>query len=164
MKISRDDPRAAHMASDVTVDRDALAEFIRARHRWVLATTRSDGRPQLSLVTGGMTDTGALAIATYPERAKARNARRNPLVSVAVMGPEFNDSWIQIDGTAIVVEGPAAADSFVDYYRSISGEHPDWDEYRQAMADQGKCLIVIEPTRWGPVSHGGFPPSLFEEA
>ncbi len=56
-----------------------------------------------------------------------------------------------------------AGDLFVEYYRAISGEHPDWDEYRQAMADQGKCLIIIEPTRWGPVSTGGFPPSLFAD-
>ena len=163
MKISRDDPRAAHMAGDVVVDRSGLAEFLRDRHRWVLATTRTDGRPQLSLVTGGMTDAGVLAIATYPERAKAKNVRRTPLVSVAVMGTEFNDAWVQIDGTATVVDLPGAANGFVEYYRSISGEHPDWDEYRQAMSDQGKCLIVIEPSRWSPVSRGGFPPSLFEE-
>ncbi len=161
-KISRDDPRAGHMSSDVTVDRGGLAEFVAARHRWVLATTRSDGRPQMSLVTGGMVASGRLAIATYPERVKARNVRRNPLVSVGVMGDAFNDAWVQIDGDASVVDMPDAADALVEYYRSISGEHPDWDEYRRAMADQGKCVILVEPTRWGPVSTGGFPPSLFE--
>ena len=115
------------------------------------------------MVTGGMTGAGRLAISTYPERAKARNARRNPLVSVAVMGERFNDAWVQIDGEAVVLDMPAAGDAFVDYYRSISGEHPDWDEYREAMAEQGKCLILIEPTRWSPLSKGGFPPSLFED-
>jgi PPOX class probable F420-dependent enzyme len=161
-KIPRDDPRAAHMSSDTAVDRDALAEFVSDKHRWVLATTRRDGRPQMSLVTGGMLASGDLAIATYPQRAKANNARRDPRVSVAVTGGEFNDAWVQIDGDATVVEMPDASDGFVEYYRSISGEHPDWDEYRSAMAAQGKCLIIIEPTRWSPVSKGGFPPSLFE--
>lgn len=163
MLIPKDDPRAAHMSSDVAVDKTGLAEFIGDRHRWVLATTRADGRPQMSLVTGGMTPAGQLAIATYPERAKAANARRNPLVSVAIMGSEFNSAWVQIDGTAEVIDMPEAGEAFVDYYRSISGEHPDWAEYRQAMADQGKCMVVIDPVRWSPVSKGGFPPSLFED-
>ena len=164
-KIPQDDPRAAHMSSDRTVDRRQLADFVAGKHRWVLATTRRDGRPQLSLVSGGMTREGELAIASYPGRAKTINARRNPAVSVLVMGSEFNDEWVQIDGVARVLDvpDPAAADGLVEYFRSISGEHPDWDEYRQAMADQGKSVILIEPTRWGPVSKGGFPPSLFED-
>jgi PPOX class probable F420-dependent enzyme len=161
-KIPRDDPRAAHMSSDTVVDRGALAEFVSDKHRWVLATTRRDGRPQMSLVTGGMLPSGDLAIATYPQRAKATNARRDPRVSVVVTGGGFNDAWVQIDGDATVVEMPEASDGFVEYYRSISGEHPDWDEYRSAMAAQGKFLIIVEPTRWSPVSKGGFPPSLFE--
>jgi PPOX class probable F420-dependent enzyme len=136
---------------------------MRGRNHWVLATTRGDGRPQMSLVTGGMTAAGKLAISTYPQRAKARNARRNPDVSVAVLGEKFNDAWVQIDGVAEVLDTPEAADAFVEYFRCISGEHPDWHEYRQAMADQGKCMILITPTRWSPVSTGGFPPFLFED-
>ena len=162
-KLPADDRRAAYKASDVALDRDDLARHLRGRHRWVLATTRGDGRPQMSLVTGGMTGDGRLAISTYPERAKARNARRDPRVSVAVMGEEFNDAWVQIDGDAEVLDLPEAHDAFVEYYRCISGEHPDWDEYVQAMADQGKCMLMITPTRWSPLSKGGFPPSLFED-
>ncbi len=162
-KISKDDPRAAHMSRDRAVDRDELAAFVDGKHRWILATTRRDGRPQLSMVSGGMTADGRLAVSSYPGRAKTINAKRDPHVSVLVMGAEFNDEWVQIDGEAIVLDMPAAADGLVEYYRSISGEHPDWDEYRQAMADQGKSVILIEPTRWGPVSKGGFPPSLFED-
>jgi hypothetical protein len=58
---------------------------------------------------------------------------------------------------------PEAADALVEYFRSIQGEHDDWAEYRRAMADQGKSVILIEPTRWSPVSRGGFPPELFED-
>lgn len=161
-KIPRDDRRANYMASDVAVDASELAAHLADRHHWVLSTTRADGRPQMSLVTGGMTPDGRLAIATYPERVKAKNVRRNPLVSVAVMGGEFNDVWVQIDGDAEVLDLPEASDAFVEYYRSISGEHPDWDEYREAMVDQGKCMIMVTPTGWSPLSKGGFPPSLFE--
>ena len=161
-KIPADDRRAMYRSSDLELDRAALAEHLAGRHRWVLATTRSDGRPQMSLVSGGMISDGRLAVATYPERAKSKNARRDPHVSVAVMGEEFDDAWVQIDGDAEVLEMPDAGDAFVEYYRSISGEHPDWEEYRQAMVDQGKCIILITPTRWSPLSKGGFPPSLFE--
>lgn len=162
-KIPKDDRRAKHMSSDRIVDRNELAEFVAGKHRWVLSTTRADGRPQMSLVTGGMTADGTLAVSSYPSRAKVRNARANPAVSVLILGAEFNDEWVQIDGDASVHDMPEASDGLVEYYRSISGEHPDWDEYRQAMADQGKSVILIEPTRWGPVSKGGFPPSLFED-
>lgn len=162
-KIPADDPRSANRSSNRPVERDELLRFVAERHRWILATTRRDGRPQMSLVTGGVLPGGRLAVSTYPERAKARNAARRAAASVVVMGERFNDEWVQVDGDASVVELPEAADVLVDYYRSISGEHPDWDEYRQAMTDQGKCVVVIEPRRWSPISRGGFPPSLFEE-
>lgn len=161
-KIPRDDPRARHISRDRAVDAAQLAEFVSDRHRWVLATTRADGRPQMSLVSGGMTADGRLMVSSYPMRAKVINARRDPAVSVLAMGDRFNDEWVQIDGDATVVDMPEAVDALVEYYRCISGEHPDWDEYRQAMTDQGKSVIVIRPTRWGPVSKGGFPPDLFE--
>jgi PPOX class probable F420-dependent enzyme len=164
VKIPRRDPRARHIATDRAVDREGLSEFLAGRHRWVLATTRADGRPQMSLVTGGLTADGLLAVSTYPERKKAKNVRRNPAVSVLVMGADFNSPWCQVDGDARVLDMPEAVEGLVEYYRCISGEHPDWDEYRRAMTEQGKSVILVEPTRWGPVSSGGFPASLFEEA
>lgn len=165
-KIPADDPRSNHRSSDVDIDASELAEHLAGKNRWVLATTRADGRPQMSLVTGGMTADGRLAVSSYPSRAKVRNAKADPNVSVLVMGEEFNSAWLQIDGRAEVLDmpDPAAGDALVEYFRSIRGEHSDWDEYRQAMADQGKSAIMITPTRWSPVSKGGFPPELFEEA
>jgi len=160
-KIPLDDPRAKHMSSTTEVDLAGLVEFATGKNRWVLSTTRRDGRPQMSLVTGTITPNGELLISSYPSRDKVRNAKRNPLVSVAIMGDEFNDAWVQIDGEATVADMPEAADGLVEYFRTIRGEHPDWDEYRQAMADQGKSVMRITPTRWGPVSTGGFPPELF---
>ncbi len=78
-------------------------------------------------------------------------------MSVVVLSDEWSGAWIQVDGDAVVLHMPVAADALVDYYRSISGEHPDWDEYRAAMAVQDKSLIRVTPTRWSPVSTGGFP-------
>ena len=162
-KLSRHDPRARSMSSDVEVDREDLASHLVGKHRWVFATTRADGRPQMSLVTGGMAADGRLLLTSYPSRAKVKNAKRDPAVSILVMGESFNDAWVQIDGTAAVSDVPDGLDEFVAYFRCISGEHPDWAEYRQAMIDQGKSVIAVTPTRWGPVSTGGFPPELFED-
>ena len=164
-KIPRDDPRAQRMSTNTTVDLAGLIEHVTGMNRWVLSTTRADGRPQMSLVTGTINPAGELLISTYPSRVKTKNASRNPLVSVAVMGDEFNSAWVQIDGEAEVatMPDPVAADGLVEYFQCIRGDHPDWDEYRQAMADQGKSIIRIKPTRWGPISTGGFPPSLFED-
>jgi PPOX class probable F420-dependent enzyme len=105
---------------------------------------------------------GRIVISTYPQRVKARNARRDPRVSVLVLGDEFNDAYVQVDGTAEVLELPDAVEPLVEYFRVISGEHPDWDEYRDAMRKQGKCLIRVTIDRWGPVATGGFPPELGE--
>lgn len=77
---------------------------------------------------------------------------------MTVLSDEFNDAYVQVDGDAEVIVLPDAIEPLVDYYRAIAGEHPDWSEYRQAMADQGKCLIRITPRNWGPVATGGFPP------
>jgi PPOX class probable F420-dependent enzyme len=148
------------IATTTPVDRDELLAFVRPRHHMVLVTSRRDGLPQVSPVTGGVDEDGRIVISTYPERAKVNNLRRNPAATVLVLSDEFNGEWVQVDGPAEVLDLPEALEPLVDYFRSISGEHPDWDEYRQAMRDQGKSLIRITPTRWGPVATGGFPARL----
>ncbi|WP_016696933.1 PPOX class F420-dependent oxidoreductase [Actinoalloteichus spitiensis] len=151
---------APRIATNQTVDRAGLLDFLRDRHRAVLITRRSDGGPQASPVTAGVDREGRIVVSTYPERAKARNARRTPEVSVLFLSEDFDGPWVQVDGTAEVVDLPEAVEPLVDYYRAIAGEHPDWDEYREAMRRQGKSLVRITPTRWGPVATGGFPARL----
>ena len=146
------------IATNTAVDREALLDFVRPRHHMVLLTTRADGTPQASPVTGGVDESGRIVVSTYPERAKAGNVRRTPVASVIVLSDEFNGAWVQVDGDAEVIDPPDSVEPLVEYYRCIAGEHPDWDEYRQAMRDQGKSLIRITPTSWGPVATGGFPP------
>ncbi|GIJ80766.1 PPOX class probable F420-dependent enzyme [Micromonospora phaseoli] len=148
------------IARNARVDREDLIEFIRPRHRVVLMTTRADGRPQSSPVAAGVDATGRLVVSTYPERAKVANIRRDPRVSACVLSDDWNGPWVQIDGTAEVLDLPEALEPLVEYFRSISGEHPDWDDYRQAMLRQGKSLIRVTITGWGPVATGGFPARL----
>jgi PPOX class probable F420-dependent enzyme len=151
---------ARQIATTTAVSQSELTEFLRPRHRMIVITQRADGSPQASPVTGGIDDSGRIVISTYPERAKAKNARKRPTVSVVVLSDDFNDPWVQVDGTCEVLDVPEALDAFVEYFRNISGEHSDWAEYRQAMVDQGKCLMRVTPTRWGPVATGGFPARL----
>ncbi|GMA32908.1 PPOX class F420-dependent oxidoreductase [Litorihabitans aurantiacus] len=148
------------IATNTRVERTELEEFLGSRHDGVLVTTRRDGSPQLSPVSYGVDGEGRVVISTYPERAKVANLRRNPAASLMSLGAEFNDPWVQVDGTAEVIELPDAVEPLVDYFRAISGEHPDWDEYRAAMVAQGKCLIRITLERWGPIATGGFPARL----
>jgi PPOX class probable F420-dependent enzyme len=148
------------IATNDEVDRAGLLEFVRPRHRVVLVTRRADGEPQLSPVSAGVDADGRIVVSTYPERAKVANLRRTPSATALVLSDEWNGPWVQVDGTAEVIDLPDALEPLVDYYRSISGEHPDWDEYRSAMERQGKCLIRLTPNRWGPIATGGFPARL----
>jgi PPOX class probable F420-dependent enzyme len=151
---------ARTVATNTYVERSELVDFIRPRHQMILITRRADGAPQASPVTGGLDADGRVVIASYPERAKAHNLRRDPRCSVLVLSEDFGGAWLQADGNAVVLDPPDAVEPLVEYYRSIAGEHPNWDEYRQAMLDQGKSLIRVELTRWGPIATGGFPARL----
>lgn len=140
------------------VDRAALEDFLRTRHRAVLVTRRASGGLQSSPVTCGLDEQGRLVAATYPQRAKVRNIRREPAVSACVLSDDWNGPYVHLDGTAEIVDLPEAVEPLVEYFRSVAGEHPDWDEYREAMVRQGKCLIRVTIDAWGPIATGGFPP------
>ena len=150
----------AYIATNRYVERAELEDFVRPRHHGVLITARSNGRPQTSLVTMGLDTDGRVVISSYPERAKVRNIRRNAMTSLAVMSDDFGGEWVHLDGTSEIIDLPDAVEPLVEYFRVISGEHPDWDEYREAMTAQGKCLIRMTIEAWGPISKGGFPARL----
>ena len=154
---------ARSIATNTTVSRDELLEFIRPRHHAIVITTRVDGGPQASPVTCGVDEQGRIVVSTYPQRAKARNARRNPNVSIVVLSDNFGDAWVQVNGTAELIDAAVDVEPMVEYFRCIAGEHPDWDEYRAAMVQQGKTLLRITPVSWSPVATGGFPPELAED-
>ena len=131
------------------MDIDQARAFVRQHHSAVLATMRRDGRPQMSAVAVGLDDDGVPVISTREGAAKVRNIRRDPRVSVFVTASDFRN-WIQIDGTATPISLPDAMETLVTYYRSVSGEHPDWDDYRRAMVDEQRLILRIDVERAGP--------------
>jgi len=151
------------LASTTRVDRDRLLDFVRPRHHATLVTRRANGMPQMSPVTCGVDAEGRIVVSTYPRRAKARNVRKDARVSLVVHSDEWDGPYVQVDGSAEVLDMPDALEPLVEYFRCISGEHPDWDEYRDAMRKQDKSLIRITPERWGPIAEGGFPPDQAED-
>jgi PPOX class probable F420-dependent enzyme len=132
------------------MDRTAALEFIRANHHAVLATTRADGEPQLSPVAVGVDAQGAVVVSTRETAAKTKNLRRRPRASVAVFTDRFFGEWVQVEGPVEIVSLPEAMDGLVDYYRQLSGEHPDWDEYRAAMESERRVLVRLTVERAGP--------------
>ena len=129
-------------------------DVVRQQHHAVLATTRSDGSPQMSPVGVTADDAGRLLISSRATAYKTRNLRRDPRAWVCVLPDAFYGRWIQVEGEVEIVELPDAMDLLIDYYRRISGEHPDWDEYRQAMVAEQRVVLRIRPTRAGPDRQG----------
>jgi PPOX class probable F420-dependent enzyme len=127
--------------------------FVAANHRAVLATRRSDGGVQTSPVTVGVDDE-KVVISSRETAFKTRNLKRNPAATVCVFTDAFFGQWIQIEGDAEIVSLPEAMEGLVDYYRRISGEHPDWDDYRRAMKDDRRVLIRISIDKVGPTRSG----------
>jgi PPOX class probable F420-dependent enzyme len=125
-------------------------EGLRAHHRAVLATSRADGRPQLSPVAATVDDEGRVLISTREAAIKTRNLRRDPRASLCVLNDGFFGEWIQVEGTAEIISLPDAMEILVSYYRGVGGEHPDWDEYRAAMEREHRVIVRITMTRAGP--------------
>ncbi len=134
--------------------RDEALAFVARHHRAVLATTRADGRPQLSPVTVAVDGEGRLLVSTRETAVKTRNVRRDPHVSVCVFTDGFYGPWAQLEGQAEVLALPAAMELLVDYYRRAAGEHPDWDEYRAAMQSERRVVLRVSVTRTGPTVTG----------
>jgi len=128
---------------------DALS-FIRDQHEAVMLTYRRDGSAQLSPVACNVDADDRVVVSTRETALKAKNLRRDPRVSLCVLTSGFYGQWIQLDGTAEVVSLPDAMEPLVEYYRSTSGEHPDWDDYRAAMVRDQRVIVRITPERAGP--------------
>jgi PPOX class probable F420-dependent enzyme len=124
--------------------------FLRSNSRAILATTRADGRPQLSPIVASVDADGQIAISSRETAVKVKNLRRDPFASLCVISEGFYGEWVQIEGPATVVSLPDAMEPLVEYYRSLSGEHPDWDEYRAAMRRDQRVIIRVRPERAGP--------------
>ena len=132
------------------MDLGQAAGFLRTHHRAVLATSRADGRPQLSPVLCAADDEGRVLISTRETALKTRNLRRNGRASLCVFSDGFFGEWVQVDGDAEIISLPAAMDLLVDYYRRVAGEHSDWADYQAAMIRDRRVIVRITITRAGP--------------
>lgn len=136
------------------MDLDQAREFLRRHHRAVMATTHPSGRLQLTPVTVGVDEAGRAVVSTRETARKTRNVARDPRVALCVFTDAFFGDWVQVEGEAEILRLPEAMEPLVDYYRRISGEHPDWDDYRAAMERDRRVLLRIRLTRAGPDRHG----------
>ena len=138
------------------MDLDRAREFLRRNHRAVLATYHADGRAQLSPVTVGVDDAGHAVIISSRETAvKVRNLRRDPRVAICVL-TRTGSSAIGCRSRARRTSSrcPRRWSCWSSYYRGISGEHPDWDDYRAAMERDRRVIVQVTITRAGPDFHG----------
>jgi PPOX class probable F420-dependent enzyme len=136
------------------MDIEAALRFVRENDRAVVATRRRDDRPQMSPVNCGVDAENRIVISSRETAMKVKNLRRDPRVSVCVFTDTFFGQWAQVDGTAEIVSLPEAMEPLVEYYRTLAGEHPNWEDYRNAMQRDGRCLIRITVTDAGPAVSG----------
>ncbi|MGN6089894.1 MAG: PPOX class F420-dependent oxidoreductase [Actinomycetales bacterium] len=132
------------------MDLDEARRYVAEHHRAVLATLRQDGTPQLSPVTAAVDQQGRVVVSSRETAYKVRNLRRTPRAWLCVFPDEFFGRWVQVEGDVEIVSLPEALEPLVDYYRSVSGEHPDWDDYRRAMLEEQRCVIRVSVTKAGP--------------
>jgi PPOX class probable F420-dependent enzyme len=133
---------------------ESAQQFLRAHHEAVLATTRADGRPQMSPVLCAVDAEGRILISTRETAVKTRNLRRDPYASICAFTERFFGSWIQAEGPAEVISLPDAMGLLIDYYRLVSGEHPDWSDYRAAMVRDRRVIVRVTISRVGPTISG----------
>ena len=136
------------------MDLDHARDFIRVNHHAILHTYRADGSAQMSPVACGVGDDGRVIVSTRETAMKTKNLKRDPRASLCVISDGFFGEWVQVDGTATVVSLPEALDGLVDYYRKVAGEHPDWDDYRNAMQREQRVLVRVSLERAGPTKSG----------
>ncbi|MGH9123290.1 MAG: PPOX class F420-dependent oxidoreductase [Acidimicrobiales bacterium] len=136
------------------MDLDAARSFLSQHSRSVLATRRQDGSPQMSPVAHAVDDGGRVVISSRETAYKVRNLRRDTRASLCVVPDAWYGEWIQVDGTAEIVSLPDAMELLVDYYRRLRGDHPDWDDYREAMRRERRCVIRVSLERAGPDRRG----------
>ena len=136
------------------MDTEQILDFVRENHRAVLATSRADGGIQLSPVAAGTDAEGRVVVSSRETAMKTLNLARRPRAWLCVFTDGFFGKWVQVEGSVEIVSLPDAMDGLVEYYRSVSGEHPDCDEYRRAMTDERRVLLKMTVDRVGPTKSG----------
>ena len=132
------------------MDADGARSFLRDNHRGVLVTSRRDGRPQTSQVMAAVDAEGRVVVSSRETAMKVKNLERTRWGALCAFSDGFFGPWVQVEGPVEVVHLPEAMDLLVDYYRSVAGEHPDWDDYRAAMERERRVMIRMTIERAGP--------------
>ena len=136
------------------MDLDAARAFVAQNSQTVVTTLRKDGSPAMSPVNVAVFDDGTYVISSRETAYKVKHLRRDPRIWLCVLTEQFYGEWVQLEGTAEIQSLPDAMEPLVDYYRRLSGEHPDWDDYRAAMERDQRCLIRVTVTKAGPNQQG----------
>src|SRR5262245_58582523 len=136
------------------MDLDQARDFVRSHHRAVMATRRPGGGLQQSPVVVGVDGEGYLVVSSREGAYKTRNVRRDPWAQVCVFTDRFFGEWVWVEGEVTVVSLPDAMEPLVDYYRSLAGEHPNWDEYRESMRQERRVVLRMRPRTAGPDRQG----------
>ena len=131
------------------MDEQQARAYVGRNHAAVMATLKRDGRPQLSNVAYFLDDDGTLKVSVTKDRAKTKNLRRDPRVSMTCLDLAHWHSYVVVEGNVSFIEGEAALPELRRYYRRVSGQdHPNWQEYDQAMVRDGRLLLVVTPDRF----------------
>jgi PPOX class probable F420-dependent enzyme len=136
------------------MDIDTAVTYLRSNHRAVMATTRADGTTQMSPITVGVDRQGRVVVSSRETAFKVRHLRALPYAAICAFPDQFFGDWVQVEGPVEVVSLPEAMEPLVEYYRDISGEHPDWDEYRAVMESDRRVLLRMTIERAGPTVSG----------
>lgn len=133
------------------MDLDDALDFARSHRNGILITLRSNGRPQSSNIVYAVDESGTVRVSITADRAKYKNLQRDARVSLHVNRDDFW-AYVVLEGDADLSPVAASADDatcdeLVDLYRAVSGEHPDWDDYRRAMVADQRCVLRLRPGR-----------------
>lgn len=132
------------------MDLDQARDFVRTNHRAVIAVCRSDGTPAMSPIAASIDEDGRVVVSTRETSYKVKNLRRDPRAWLCVLPDSWYGPWVQLAGSVEILSLPDAMEPLVDYYRSVAGEHDDWDGYRAAMRSEQRCLLRLALTAAGP--------------
>lgn len=131
------------------MDHAAALDYVRSNDRAVILTTRANGEPAMAPVTVAVVD-GQVTMSTRETAYKVGHLRRDPQTSLCVFPEKWLGRWVQLNCRATIVSLPDAMETLVEYYRTLRGEHPDWDDYRRAMRDDQRCIVRFEILSAGP--------------
>ena len=127
--------------------------FLQQNHRACIAVRQKDGWPQMTLVTPGIDAQDRVLMTSRGTTYKVKHLRRDPRVSMLIFGEQYSGSkFVQIHGTAEIIDQPEAMDALIYWYKQVRGEHKNWDDYKKQMRDEKRVIIRVNIERVGPQS------------